>query len=226
MIYWRLPRLETVTKKHVTKETVTMNKSTILSVGNNRKLAKHVGVLSLPEGETCPGATALCKRVCYGIKASKMYKAVRPKRQGNLALSRTKEFPEALAAEIRALGLQQVRLHEAGDVYNQAYLDKLYQVCRELPAVRFLMYTKSFHLDWSGKPDNLALYWSVDKTTTAKVPPGPRAYLVARGDMPPVPPRAPGKPALTCVHTAAKHYCGGECQICWTGTQDVYFPQH
>lgn len=196
-----------------------MHKHTILSIGCNRKLAKDIGILNLPEGQTCPGATQLCSTVCYAGKSGRMYKAARAKRQGNLLLSQDPGFPGALAAEIKALELDQVRYHEAGDVYDQAYLAKLYSVCMATPAVRYLMYTKSFHLDWSGQPGNLARYWSIDKTTRVLPPPGPTAYLVSKGESPPA-----GR--LTCNHTAAMHYCGSECRICWDGVADVYFLQH
>ena len=216
-MYWRPLRLETTTN---------MGKHTILSIGCNRKLAKDIGILNLPEGVTCPGATQLCKAVCYARKSGRMYKTARDKRQANLLLSQQKGFGDALAAEIKALELGRIRLHEAGDVYNQAYLDELVHAADVLPWVVFLMYTKSFHLDWSKLPSNVVRYWSVDKTTTMRVPPGLRAYLVAKGDQPPVPPRPQGKPALTCNHVAAKHYCGSECRICWDAAADVYFEQH
>lgn len=190
----------------------------MLSIGCNRKLGRHIGILNLTEQVTCPGQTALCARVCYAKKA-RMYKAAVAKRYANYLLSLYPAFPRALAAEIRALKLDKVRFHEAGDVYNQEYLGKLYQVCRDLPLVTFLMYTKSMHLDWSGAPVNLKRYWSIDKTSTMVAPQGPIAYLVSKGELPPA-------GFITCKRTQTKHYCGTECLICWRGTQNVYFKQH
>ena len=196
-----------------------MKKHTILSIECNRKLARSIGILNQPEGVTCPGSTQLCKEVCYAAKSGRMYKTAQAKRFGNLIASQSATFVDDLVAEIRDHELRQVRFHEAGDVYNQAYLDRLYEVCRQLPDVSFLMYTKSFHLNWAGKPNNLALYWSIDKTTTQVCPSGPTAYLVARDEQPPA-----GR--VTCAHASQKHYCGDECRICWAGLQDVYFLQH
>lgn len=214
MTSWALLSLATGT------EITNMPKNTILSIGYNRKLAKSIGILNQPEGATCPGATQLCKSVCYAGKSGRMYKSARAKRFGNLIRSQSAQFVDNLVAEIRDHELRQVRFHEAGDVYNQAYLDKLYTVCHMCPDVRFLMYTKSFHLSWTGQPSNLALYWSIDKTTTQLTPSAGRvAYLVAKGDNPPA-------GHVTCQHTKDKHYCGDECRICWEGNQDVYFLQH
>jgi len=192
--------------------------SKMLSVGCNRKLARDIGILNLTEQATCPGKTPLCTRVCYSKKA-RMYKAAVAKRAVNHALSVLPGFPEALAAEIQALGCTKVRFHEAGDVYDQAYLDKLVRVCLLQPQVCFLAYTKSGHLDWSRRPANLKVYWSIDMTSPCIPPPGPTAYLVAKGESPPT-------GAVTCVHTKDRHYCGEECVTCWLGTQDVYFHQH
>jgi hypothetical protein len=192
--------------------------SGMLSIGCNRKLGRRIGILNLPHGVTCPGKTALCEAVCYAAKANR-YPAAKDKRVHNLAATLRDDFPEALALEIKGLQLGQVRLHEAGDVYDQVYLGKLYKVMHGLPLVSFLMYTKSGHLDWSGKPSNLARYWSMDKTSPYICPPGPIAYLVSKGESPPA-------GHVTCTHTQEKHYCGTECMICWQGQQDVYFKQH
>ena len=101
-----------------------------------------------------------------------------------------------------------------GPVFN-----KWFEICRESPEVTFLMYTKSFHLSWVDKPDNLMIYWSIDSSTTAPVPKGPTATIVLKGEQPPT-------NAVTCVHAGDSHYCGSECETCWLGKLNVYFDQH
>lgn len=193
----------------------------ILSKGSNRKLAKHIGVLNQPHAITCPGKTAICQDVCYAGKASRMYPSARAHRDWVFKLSKQKDFGQDLGKEITKRRLTHVRLHESGDAYSQAYLDKLFEACRMNPGTKFLMYTKSFHLDWTAKPANLVVYWSVDSSTNmASVPAqGPRAYLVLKGKT------LPGV-TQTCVHSSDKHYCGSECHTCWLGSSDVFFPQH
>lgn len=190
----------------------------MLSIGCNRKLGRRIGVLNLPRMVTCPGATPLCTVICYAKKAN-MYKAAVAKRAMNYTRSMQSDFVGALALEIEALRCSRVRFHESGDVYDQTYLDKLYMVCRICKGVEFLMYTKSWHLDWSNRPNNLKVYWSMDKTSPRVAPPGPTAYLLTKGESPPA-------GAATCVTAKEKHYCGTECVTCWNGTQDVYFNQH
>lgn len=193
----------------------------ILSKGANRKLARDIGVLNLPHGITCPGMTKVCSEVCYAAKAERMYPSCRNFRERTYLLSQSVDFGEKLAAEVKARKFTKVRFQESGDVYDQEYLGKLFEACRANPRTKFLMYTKSFHLDWSGKPANLALYWSVDSSTAPSVIPagGVKAYLVDKGAKAPA-----GVP--TCVHKSAKHYCGSECSTCWVGVSDVYFNRH
>lgn len=196
-------------------------KDTILSVGFNRKLGKRIGVFNLPEGKTCPNATPLCRQICYALKAGRMYKSAAAKRLKNLNASLSPTFVAEFVAEVKARKLTMVRFHESGDVYNQDYLNKIFAIATSLPEVKFLLYSKSFHLDWSGMPANISRYWSVDKTTPTQPPAGNRAYLLTREE---------GKElpflAKTCAHKSKAHYCGTECLICWEGKSEVYFPQH
>jgi len=208
----------------VKKKLPKAEKPYLLSVNMNSKLAKGIGIFNLPQGITCPGKTELCADCCYTIKAERMYKAAKAKRKWNLKQSMSAGFVERMITEIMYRKIRMVRFHESGDVYSNAYLNKLFMICRALPEVKFLMYTKSFMYDWSNKPDNLVVYWSKDKTTKLKVPDGVTATLVAPGDTPPV-------GAVTCTLASSlgpnvKHYCGEHCKICWVGKTDVYFEQH
>jgi hypothetical protein len=198
-------------------------KTKLLSIGNNRKLSKDIAVFNLPCGTTCPGKTAVCRKICYAAKAERMYKAAAAMRQRNLAASREPTFVVEMIAEldycVTHKGLSKVRIHESGDAYSQEYLNKWFEICREEPEITFLMYTKSFHLSWVDKPDNLMVYWSIDSSTTEPVPAGPTATIVLKGERPP-------KGAVTCVHANDSHYCGSECTTCWLGKQNIYFDQH
>ena len=198
-------------------------KTKLLSIGNNRKLGKKIGIFNLPQGVTCPGRTALCEKICYAAKAERLYKAAATMRVRNLDFISqygTDGFIAAMRDDIRNSNVTMLRIHESGDFYSQTYLDAWVAIVASCPNVKFLAYTKSFHLDWTAAQalPNWSILWSVDPTTTAAVPPGATAYLLPKGGIPPA--------ALTCVHTSKKHYCGVECKLCWTGKHNVYFPQH
>ena len=212
-------------------------KRELLSIGQNRKLGKDVSVFNLPRSITCPGKTPVCSKVCYADKSQRMYKTAAAKRMRNYIASQRPDFVEKITAELlaplrkgrvmkaispvrtAAACIASHRWQESGDVYSQMYLDKIFQVCRNTPRIIHLMYTKSFHLDWSKKPDNLKVYWSVDNSTAAPVPKGPTAYLLLKGEAIPS--------DLTCIHPGVPtHYCGCGCQTCWIGKFNVYFPKH
>ena len=193
----------------------------LLTIGSNSKLGKRVGVFNMLRVVTCPGRTELCSKLCYAAKAERMYKAVRAMRKRNFEASKRPDFVDTLVREIDDNHLTLVRFHEDGDVYSQAYLNKLFEVCERSRSTTFLMYTRSSHLDWGYTPKNLVVYWSQDKTSTRPIPKGGRiAYMVAKGDQPPA-------GYVTCKPGSEHNYCGESCNICWMGkAKGVYFDQH
>ena len=187
----------------------------------NHKLCKKVMIWNLPERLTCPGITPECAKVCYAAKSTRRFpKTVVPYRMKNLAFTKDPAFVPEMVKYINKSGITMFRWHEDGDVYDQEYLDKLFTIMNACPNTRFLMYTKSFHLDFSKAPDNLSLYWSTTDSNAVKAPAGPRAHLVLKGQTPPA-------GYITCDTGGLKeHYCGDKCTICWAGKSDVYFKQH
>lgn len=185
----------------------------------NHKLAKTVGIFNLPSGITCPGATPECKKICYAKKPERYSKQARASRQSNYDLTRHPDFEDTMVWEIDRMKLQYFRWHESGDAYDQVYLDKILRICDRLPKVQFLMYTKSFHLDFKAAPSNLVIYWSTTDSNAAAAPEGPKAHIVLKGQTPPA-------GYVTCVHASDSGYCARECTTCWRGQADVYFDQH
>lgn len=164
---------------------------------------------SLPARQTCPGCTAMCAAKCYARKAEQAYPTVLPCRKDNFQQTKAGRFVSLMIpiVEKKAAGVGLFRIHESGDFYSQAYLGKWFEICRALPHIRFLAFTKSFHLDFADKPDNLQIVASVwPDTDMDKVPKDwPRAYA---GD---------------CKLPANTVECHGNCDqcgVCW------YFDQN
>ena len=210
-----------------------MNKSDIsmISIGN-MKLSKQVAIFNLPAGKpkVCIGMTEVCKKICYAIKPQKYSKQARNKRLSNLLKTREPYFVDLMVEEIKASGCVMVRIHEAGDFYEQAYLEKWFLIADRLPKVTFLAYTKSFKLDYARAPKNIRFYCSVDSSTTPDAWGDvcgltgaygwPFATTVLKGETKP-------KKTATCQpKDLAKHYCGDRCKICWIGKKPVYFGEH
>lgn len=133
----------------------------------NKKLPKSTMIFNIPARGTCPGRTALCSDKCYALKAERMYKQVLPARQHNFEQSRLATFrPEMGKVIAKALQkIDAVRIHESGDFYNQTYLEAWYNIARDWPGITFYAYTKSFHLNFIGKPSNFVLIASFDQST-------------------------------------------------------------
>ena len=175
----------------------------------------HAPTWSLPAIKTCPGSTPMCRRLCYARKAEDLYaiNTAKPSRARNLQSTKSPRFVDMMTALVRSKTAHGFfRIHESGDFYSQHYLECWFEICRRLPHVRFLAFTKCFGLNWADKPANLRVIWSVwPDTDVATVPPGRRAYA---GEF------TPRRPTVECPGA-----CDG-CRVCWTGSQDVHFKIH
>ncbi len=121
-----------------------MNK---LLTNSNRKLAQDgIYVWSLPALQTCPMAGA-CKAYCYANKGFYRMPTAIALRTRNLKTSQSIEFTEMMIAEINAnKKIRTVRIHDGGDFYNAAYLEKWIAIAQACPTVDFYAYTKMVSL--------------------------------------------------------------------------------
>lgn len=188
-----------------------------ISVGN-KKMTNGFMIFNLPCRITCPGKTGMCSKYCYAAKREfnpRFGKAVHGRRIKNLAASKSNEFVDLMVTAIEKThtktGAVLFRIHESGDFYDQAYLNKWLEIAKHFPNIQFLAFTKSFNLDFS-VPENMKIIWSIwPDTDMAKVPTyGFKAY------------------AGNCGHTSC-YECPGQCdtcQICWNPIDDVHFAIH
>lgn len=92
-----------------------------------------------------PATQDICGRICegcYAIKAQKLYKAVLPSRERKLELSKQPSFVGLATSAINVLNPNYVRLHASGEFYSQEYVDKWYEIAKQLPSRAFYAYTK------------------------------------------------------------------------------------
>lgn len=201
---------------------------THMTFGNTKM---SIPLFSLPPLEYCPGRTALCSKYCYGLKPQRRFKNTRNKRARNFELSLTDKFVETIVNEIEGQLIPYVRIHESGDYYNQEYLDKWIMIAKMLPDVKFVSFTKSFHLDFSKAPKNFIVILSIwADTNVSELPDNIRhlrkAYtLMSRKHM-------KGKytdPRIYFDNGFKAKQCKGfcdTCMICFNTQNDVYFDIH
>lgn len=126
----------------------------------NKKLQPAPGkynflIFNLPAVKTCPFATPSCVKLCYALKAERLYPNVKIARARNYAASLQDNFTEVM---IQLIDLYMnkpkyknipcyFRIHESGDFYSKEYYSKWIQIieyCRDKYSnLYFCFYTKS-----------------------------------------------------------------------------------
>lgn len=94
---------------------------------------------------TCPSA-GICAQACYARHGTYTWPVVRAKHQANLmfVLDDLPAWETAMVAELGAPKFHGawIRIHDAGDFFNDAYLLAWLRICRARPDVNFYAYTK------------------------------------------------------------------------------------
>lgn len=157
----------------------------------NAKLDKKIYTFSLPAGHSCPFAL-ICKTKadpvtgkitdgpntkfrCFAASAEALYPAVRKARWHNFELLREAKSLENMTALIdRSLhkNASIVRIHVAGDFFNEQYFKAWVHVAKQRPGVIFYAYTTSLSY-WVNNileiPDNFKLNASEGGKLNAKI---------------------------------------------------------
>lgn len=142
------------------------NAQIYLSRGNEKIVQSYI--FNLPIQVSCPGATKLCKACCYAKPPEYLYPTCKTSRDRNLETSKKADFSELIIAKLKSGKFKRLRIHESGDFYNQAYLDKWVKIIKARPDITFWAYTKSFRLDFTEakKLPNFYLRVSTDASST------------------------------------------------------------
>lgn len=182
----------------------------------------NIPTWSLPSRITCPNATESCKKYCYAKKAEKVWPNVIKSRKCNLADSKRDGFVEAMSYKIKSLNVEYFRIHESGDFYLQKYLDKWFKICKKNPNTTFLVYTQNYYLDFSDKPDNLVIYFSI-WSDSKHIPDSkfPKAYVI--GDK--LSDYDKDIKGFTCKKEEKDITCE-QCLYCFKGKGNVIFHLH
>jgi hypothetical protein len=136
----------------------------------NSKLAKISGLKTYNWGipayksasgfKTCPNAAA-CVAGCYAKAGAYTFSNVAKVFEKRLAFSQSDGFVDGINAEIVRRKVKRVRIHDSGDFYSQAYLNKWIAICWTNPTVQFYAYTKMVKMLKSTLlPDNLTIIYS------------------------------------------------------------------
>jgi hypothetical protein len=210
----------------------------VITQGND-KLGPLVWGWSLPAVKTCPGASAACIELCYGLAGRFHMPNVKEAHKKNFKLSKTPHFASWMTGMIRDFCVTTLRIHVVGDFYSEEYIAKWRQVVRSNRQVKFFTYTRSWNVpDLAapllelGQEKNLRMWLSFD--ATMPVPPKPkglrRCYLSQNDeDLPPQGKadlifrdnqdtklkRAPDGTLVCPPENGATRLTCSKCKLCW-----------
>ena len=109
---------------------------------------------------TCPMADE-CVKFCYAKKGAYIWSNVQPAFENRYQLSKTDDFIDAMNNEIKRKKPDYVRVHDSGDYYSKAYLQKWIQVAIHNPKVKFYSYTNMVDMILNTSlPDNYDIIFS------------------------------------------------------------------
>jgi hypothetical protein len=91
---------------------------------------------------TCPYALT-CVKGCYAKKGAYIWSNVKPAFERRYQASLKDDFVPVMCEAIIKSRARYVRIHDSGDFYSPAYLEKWLQIMKLNPDVRFYAYTKS-----------------------------------------------------------------------------------
>jgi hypothetical protein len=113
---------------------------------------------------TCPFAGE-CAKFCYAKKGAYVWSNVQPAFVRRYKATKQSDFVDVMVREISRRKVDFLRVHDSGDYYSPAYIDKWVTIATELPDVNFYSYTKSIPL-WQGRkrPENLDIIYSEGST--------------------------------------------------------------
>ena len=92
-------------------------------------------------GRVICGMADECIKFCYAKKGAYMWSNVQPAFEKRYQLSKTDDFIDAMNNEIKRKKPDYVRVHDSGDYYSKAYLQKWIQIAIHNPDVKFYSYT-------------------------------------------------------------------------------------
>ena len=156
------------------EERANLRHSPGLSIGGNVKLKRDaIANFSLPAGMTCPGAGACNNGFCYAQTGNYMRSNVIRRQVQNFLASNAPYFVDVMVDRIFNLrGIDTVRIHDSGDFYSAAYIEKWLHIISECKHIKFYAYTKSYtthDLSALWRLENFNLIQSVGSRDDSKI---------------------------------------------------------
>ena len=135
-----------------------------------KKTSKELGVrvfnFGIPAYKSASGRVICamadkCVDWCYAKKGAYIWSNVQPAFEKRYELSKTDKFVDAMYNEIVKKKPDYVRVHDSGDYYSKAYLQKWIDIALLFPEVKFYSYTNMVDMILKASlPDNYDIIFS------------------------------------------------------------------
>jgi hypothetical protein len=151
-----------------------------ISKGNSKLGA--IPNISMSPIKSCGNCSA-CAKDCYALKSYRQYPATRKAWDHNFreAVNNRDAHFLALKEDLQKRRPKHFRWHVSGDILDQDYLQRMKLLAYLCPETKFLAFTKMHGMDYSGRPSNLIIRFSMwpgmDGILRAKVAGAPCAWL-------------------------------------------------
>lgn len=135
------------------------------------KLGAWIFAWSIPALLTCPGASILCKLICYALTGRYRMSNVKNAHKRNLLIAKSPKFASLMNHWLRSRHVIVLRIHASGDFFGKRYIKAWIKIVRHCPGVRFYAYTRSWDvpellplLVELGREPNFEMWFSWDRT--------------------------------------------------------------
>ena len=109
---------------------------------------------------TCPFADE-CIKFCYAKKGAYIWSNVSSVFEKRYELTKTDNFIDSMSSEIIKKRPDYIRVHDSGDYYSKAYLNKWLSIAKLFPKVKFYSYTNCIKMLKNVKlPNNYDIIFS------------------------------------------------------------------
>src|SRR4051812_14102200 len=115
-----------------------------LLIEGNEKLSKSIWHFDLPPVRACPGRSAECENLCYGLRGRFSFPQVQERLEYCFQMSKRKDWVKLMVDEIYRKGILVCRFHVVGDLYSPGYAEKVCQVVEQSKHCTFFLYTRSY----------------------------------------------------------------------------------
>ena len=198
-------------------ECAVINLKVCISKGNSK--LGNIPNVSLPAGKAC-ALNVPCRKDCYANKGTSKFPNVQHAWEQNyiMATNHRELYFNQISEFFKKSKTKVFRWHVSGDILDQNYLLSMISITNLYRDIKFLAFTKMYHLDFTTAPSNLQIVFSAWPNFPIISTPGIRIAWMQDGTETRIP-----QNSMDCPGSCTT------CKACWnlkSLERDVVFHKH